>query len=85
MGGLGKDRTVLDDIWVLEYANGMDEIAPSWVQKVTEHAMVPYPDARYNHIALGHADENQMLICGGLSEESSYLNDVFILNHANGE
>lgn len=83
--GLGKNNTVLDDIWVLENANGMDEIAPSWVQKVTGHAIVSYPEARYNHIALGYADESQMLICGGLSEGSSYLNDVFILNHANGE
>jgi len=83
-GGLDSDGEPLDDIWVLDNANGTGD-SSSWYQKVTYHtSAVSYPEARGLHTAAGASETNQLIVFGGLSE-GSYLNDVWILQHANGE
>lgn len=87
-GGIDSTGKLLDDIWVLSAANGEGEEQASWIKKVNFHtSKIPYPVARYNHIAIGNTETKKMVVFGGLTDkvDSAYLDDIWILNHADGE
>jgi hypothetical protein len=75
----GLNGIYLDDVWVLSSANGIGG-TPVWSQLST--AGTP-PFERAYQSAVYDATNNQMIIFGG-DWYGGRLNDVWVLNHANG-
>jgi hypothetical protein len=67
-----------NDVWVLNYANGLGG-TPYWNQL---SPLGNLPVGREDHTAVYDNTHNIMTIFGG-GNESSALNDVWVLNHAN--
>jgi hypothetical protein len=83
-GGTNASGKVLDDLWLLEGANGSDGTA-TWGANVTFHTgKVPYPDARSGHTAVFNPSDNSMVVFGG-TLENKLSNEAWILRHATGE
>jgi hypothetical protein len=70
--------TYLNDVWVLSYANGLGG-TPTWT-KLSPTGETPAN--RAYHTAIYDNSNNSMTIFGGYN--GSYLNDVWVLNNANG-
>jgi len=78
-GGRGNVGPFLNDVWVLEHANGLGGPA-AWT------ALSPSgtkPVLREDHVAIYNAASNRMLIFGGW-DGPHYFNDVWVLEKANG-
>jgi len=73
-----SNSTVAANVFVLEHANGLGG-TPNWVPLSTSGGP---PTARYRHSAVYDAANNTMTIFGGAG--AGYLNDVWVLSHANG-
>ena len=67
-----------NDVWVLNHANGSGG-TPTWTQFSPNGGP---PSGRYGHTAVYDAVGNNMVMLGGYN--GSFLNDVWVLNHANG-
>jgi hypothetical protein len=68
---------IVNDVWVLENANGLGGI-PNWTQLLPTGGP---PDVRGHHSAVYDAATNRMIVFGG---ESPALNDIWVLENANG-
>jgi hypothetical protein len=75
----GSNGNLLNDVWVLTNANGLGG-TPAWTQLFPTGSS---PTTRYGHTAVYDTAKNRMTIFGGYSF-SGYLNDVWVLTHANG-
>lgn len=80
----GEDRlaptAVFDDVWVLTNANGVRG-TPAWIRLSPTGGP---PTARRNHTAVYDSTLNRMIVFGGNNLSAGNLNDVWVLNHANG-
>jgi len=88
-GGVDASGDLLDDLWVLEKANGA-EGPTTWSSNVIFHtAKVSYPDARANHSAILNVENDTMAIFGGYLNDTSSnetsSNETWLLRHASGE
>ena len=88
-GGVDANEGLLDDLWVLEKANGA-EGPTTWSSNVIFHtAKVSYPDARANHSAILNVENDTMAIFGGYLNDTSSnetsSNETWLLRHASGE
>ena len=76
----------LNDTWVLSDASGLDRgtglpTTPVWTQLATGSA----PPARFVHAAAFNAATNRQVVFGGVAaDNNSTLNDVWVLENANG-
>jgi uncharacterized repeat protein (TIGR01451 family) len=70
----------LNDVWVLQRANGT-EGAPFWQQLTPEG---PAPSARHNHSAVYDPTSNRLIIFGGSHPCGPANNEVWALSNANG-
>jgi hypothetical protein len=80
--GLESGGGIAADTWVLQNASGLDRntglpATPVWTP------LPDGPEARYSHAASYDPVSNRMVLFGGLNG-SAYLNDVWVLDHANG-
>lgn len=88
-GGVDAAGGLLDDLWVIEKANGIE--GPSaWSSNIIFHtSKVSYPDARANHSAIINVVNDTMAIFGGLLKDTSSnetsSNETWFLRHASGE
>jgi Galactose oxidase, central domain len=78
-GGYDCCGNPLNDTWVLSNANGLGG-TPTWTQLSPSGTL---PPVRSNHGAVFDATANKMIIFDG-SNSSGFLNDVWVLSHANG-
>ncbi len=79
-GGEDGINTRYNDTWVLTHANGLGG-TPVWIPLAPGGDP---PPARKYHAAIYLPVTNQMLVFGGDSRASSWLNDLWVLSHANG-
>ncbi|MCC7202183.1 MAG: hypothetical protein IT393_05880 [Nitrospirae bacterium] len=88
-GGADGQEGLLDDLWIMENANGIEGPA-IWSSGIIFHnSKVSYPDARANHSAVINVENDTMAVFGGLikntySNETS-SNETWLLRHASGE
>ncbi len=75
----GYDGNYYNDTWVLSHANGTGG-TPAWTQ--LSPAGTP-PPVRGYHTTVYDAATNRMVVFAG-ANSSSLLNDVWVLDHANG-
>lgn len=69
-----------NDTWVLTHANGLGGVS-AWIHLIPSDDL---PPARKFHAAVYLPTTNQMLIYGGDSRSSPWLNDLWVLSNANG-
>ena len=81
-GGTGTSTPgpCLNDVWLLQNANGVSA-TPAWTQQRPGGTV---PSARFAPTAVYDATTNTMILFGGYDCSANYLNDVWILNNANG-
>ncbi len=79
-GGEDTLGTRYNDTWVLTHANGLGG-APAWIHLTPSDDP---PPARKFHAAVYLPATNQMLVYGGDSRSSPWLNDIWVLSNANG-
>jgi hypothetical protein len=81
-GGRAFPAPSLNDVWVLEHANGLGGVS-AWVQLIPTGAA---PTARNGHAAVYDAANNRMLVFGGAANANAgpYFNDAWVLLNANG-
>jgi YVTN family beta-propeller protein len=77
--GGAVNSTLMNDVWVLDHANGTGG-TPAWTQ-LSPTGTPPSP--RADHAAVHHAAANSMVVFGG-GNPGPYLNDVWVLQFANG-
>ncbi len=92
-GGVGLGAALLNDVWVLENANGLGG-TPNWVQlnPAPDPATNGTPLARRFHHAVYNSATNRMMVFGGETcptpcnncDQVIVLNDVWVLRRANG-
>ncbi len=75
----GNESNFLNDVWVLEKADGTSGI-PAWSQLVTDIA----PPARNLHTAVYDPNTNRMIVFGGQVGASTRSNEVWMLENADG-
>jgi len=77
--GAGTDNYVRNDVWILTNAGGT---TPAWAEYDTG---TPKPASRIHHSAV-YTDtaKNRMIIFGGDTGNSTYVNDAWVLRNANG-
>lgn len=77
----GKTATgLLNDVWVLSSATGIDGI-PGWVELKPTGGP---PPARERHVAAYDAVNNMMIIFGGIDQNNLIIMDLWVLTNANG-
>lgn len=78
----GHDACAAGDsqVWVLDNANGQGNDTPTWMQLAPTGGP---PGARAWHTAVYDGASNRMMVFGGVGTSGS-LNDVWVLEHANG-
>ncbi len=80
-GGLGTPGTCVNDVWVLDGANGQSG-SPTWLPLSPTGAL---PSPRVHSSAAYDPATNSMIVFGGNNCSKSYFNDVWVLSNANGE
>ena len=88
-GGVDAQGGIVDDLWVIEKANGV-EGPNTWSSNIIFHtSKVSYPDARANHSAVINVENDTMAVFGGLLKDTSSnetsSNEAWLLRHASGE
>ena len=78
--GVASPPPCVDDVYVLEYATGIGGTT-NWIELTPTGGA---PTARYGHTAVYDPDSNTMIVFGGSNCSSTYYNDVWVLNNANG-
>lgn len=78
-GATGGAGSCQNDVWILQNANGQS--TPQWIN-ATPHGVAP--SQRQYHTAVYDPNANSMIVFGGSDCNSGFLNDVWILNFANG-
>jgi hypothetical protein len=82
-GGRDRDGKNLNDVWVLENANGLGG-TPQWVELIPNGA-AGSPPARSGHSTVYDSANNRLIIFGGCGGYCApVLNDVWVLTNANG-
>jgi hypothetical protein len=79
-GGTGSTLQCLNDVWLLEGANGQSG-SPVWVQLSPSGTG---PSARIRSSAVYDPTTNSMIVFGGNNCSKTYYNDVWVLSNANG-
>jgi len=80
-GGLASGKGLVNDLWVLENANGLGGNA-AWVRLMPNGAA---PAPRAGHTAVYDPANNRMIVFGGGGGSACPCkNDVWVLLHANG-
>ncbi len=80
----GGNNGLLNDVWVLSNANGQGE-TPVWTQlNPSPDPVYGLPTTRSQHTAVYDATNNLMTIFGGYGDNTTILNDVWVLSYANG-
>jgi hypothetical protein len=79
-GGATSSTACLNDYWLLDDANSTDG-TPSWVPEIASGTP---PPARMQFVAQYDTSSNSLIIFGGNNCAAGYLNDVWVLNNANG-
>lgn len=79
-GGEDGIHTRYNDAWVLTHANGLGG-TPAWTPLAPSGDL---PPARRSHVAVYLPATNQMVVFGGDSRASAWLNDLWVLINANG-
>jgi hypothetical protein len=79
-GGHAEPGPFVNDVWMLQNANGLGG-TPTWI-KLIPTGMAP--DGREWHSAVYCPASNRMVIFGGINNLSQSLNDVWMLQNANG-
>jgi len=80
-GTESSDGPCLNDVWTLDGANGQSGES-TWL------ALTPSgtaPSARVHHTGVYDPGTNSLIVFGGSNCNSGFLNDVWVLNNANGE
>jgi hypothetical protein len=80
-GGLGTPGTCVNDVWVLDGANGASG-SPTWLPMSPSGSL---PSPRIHAAAAYDPATNSMMLFGGNNCSKSYFNDVWVLSNANGE
>ena len=88
-GGVDAQGGIVDDLWVIEKANGV-EGPNTWSSNIIFHtSKVSYPDARANHSAVINVENDTMAVFGGFLKDTSSnetsSNEAWLLRHASGE
>jgi hypothetical protein len=78
--GIATPPPCANDVHVLEYATGIGG-ATDWIQLSPTGAA---PSARYSHTAVYDPTSDRMIVFGGNNCSSTYFNDVWVLENANG-
>ncbi|HLF07510.1 MAG TPA: hypothetical protein VI893_10140, partial [Thermoplasmata archaeon] len=76
----GDDGLPKSDVWVLSNATGSGG-PTGWTNTVAQ-AAPGSPPGRWWHAAVFDPEGNRMIVSGGYN--GSYMNDVWVLSHANG-
>ena len=79
-GGENGAGQMLNDVWVLNHADGLSG-SPAWVQ-LNPTGTPPAP--RKGHSAVYDVGNNRMTVFGGESDGSVFLADIWILTNADG-
>ena len=80
--GGASSSALLNDVWVLSGANGVGG-PPAWTQLSPTGNVPPAP--RYAHTAVYDPASNTMIVFAGQIDYTEIpVNDVFVLQHANG-
>ena len=79
-GGFTFDGNILNDVWVLSHANGLDTTTSAWTQIFPSGSA---PTTRYLQTAISDTVNNIMTIYGGY-DGTSILGDIWTLSNANG-
>ena len=79
-GGLGSTSPRVNDVWILENANGSTG-NPAWVQLSPSGGP---PAARVAHSAVYDSQTDTMIVYGGDDCFSTSFGDVWVLSHASG-
>ncbi len=79
-GGTGSPLQCLNDVWLLEGANGHSG-SPAWVQL---NPSGTGPSARIRSSVVYDPTSNSMIVFGGNNCSKTYYNDVWVLSNANG-
>jgi len=77
----GETGGMYNDLWILSAANGTGN--PEWQQAIPDRAAGSPPPRTYAIAAYDQAT-NRMIIWGGLTSNTSFYNDVWILTGADG-
>jgi len=80
-GGTGAPAPCLNDVWILDKANGQGG-TPTWMQV---SASGTAPGARFRHTGVYDPNSNSMIVFGGSNCARGYFNDVWVLSNANGK
>ncbi len=77
-GGAGKPAPCLNDYWVLKNATSLSTTA-SWLSVAVKGTI---PPARYRQSSAYNSSTNSLIIFGGLDCNTTYFNDVWVMNNA---
>ena len=78
--GVATPPPCLNDVHLLKYPAG----AGGTIAWSTLSPKSPLPPVRYSHSAVYDAADNEMIVFGGNNCTSTYYNDVWVLQNANG-
>src|SRR5262249_38056715 len=76
------NNTILGDTWVLTNANGLGG-TPAWIQIAS--SSTNYAEVRATHTAVYNPATNKMIVFGGTISATGATNNVWVLDHANGQ
>jgi hypothetical protein len=79
-GGRFASTFYLNDVYILSNANGLDGTTSTWTQLIPTGVS---PGLRFKHTAVYDTTNNRMIIFAG-DNTGTFLNDVWVLSHANG-
>lgn len=71
-GGLTKENSSLNDTWIF------DVLTKQWKQVYPQHS----PEARFGH-TMDYIGNNEVLLFGGMNENSEFFNDIWVYNVRN--
>lgn len=78
--GIATPPPCLNDVYVLQYATGIGG-QTNWIKLSPTGSS---PPARYSHTAVYDPTTNEMIMFAGNNCGSTYFNDVWVLQNANG-
>jgi hypothetical protein len=79
-GAQGFPTPCLNDFWIMTGANNHNA-TPTWVKETVSGTL---PAARFHTATVYDSNNNSLVVFGGGNCGSTYFNDVWVLNNANG-